>query len=108
MQSWRRGEVSSATTMCQERRRQSVLRLRRRLLKNNVEYSKRSRDPPPSENDGLAPGTDGIDGGDASLSPTGFKAMKRKSYSSCVNSKNLKQTGNNKKKFHLLNRSKKD
>ena len=43
-----------------------------------MEYSKRSRDPPPSENDGLASGTDDMDGGDVSLAPTGFKAMERK------------------------------
>ena len=75
------GEASAMTgaklaaLVCKHMR--AVFRLRRRLLKNNVEYSKRSRDPTPSENDGLAPGTDGIDGGDASLAPTGFRAMER-------------------------------
>ena len=62
-----------AALVCKHMR--AVCRLRRRLLKNNVEYSTRSRDPPPSENDDLTPGTDG--GDDASLSPTGPKAMKR-------------------------------
>ena len=60
-----------AALVCKHMR--AVCRLRRRLLKNNEEYSKRSRDPPPSVDDGLASGLDGMNGGDAAASsaPTG-------------------------------------
>ncbi len=64
-----------AALVCKHMR--AVCSLRRRLLTNNMEYSKRSRDPPPSVNDGLASGTDDMGGGDASPAPTGFRAMKR-------------------------------
>ena len=73
------------------------------MLKNNVEYSTRSRDPPPSENDGLTPGTDG--GGDASLSPTGFKAMKRNELQQLCKLKGLKANGNNKSMVTALEAS---
>ena len=50
-------------------------------------------DPPPSENDGLASGTDGMDGGEASLSPTGFKAMERKDLQRLCKKKGFKANG---------------
>ena len=94
------GEASAMTgaklaaLVCKHMR--AVFRLRRRLLKNNVKYSKRSRDPPPSDNDGLASGTDGMDGGDASLAPTGFKAMERKELQRLCKQKGFKANGTNK------------
>ena len=94
------GEASAMTgaklaaLVCKHMR--AVFRLRRRLLKNNVEYSKRSRDPPPSENDGLAPGTHGIDGGDASLATTGFRAMERNELQWLCKQKGFKANVSNK------------
>ena len=57
-----------AAIVCKHMR--TLFRTRRRLLENNVEYSVRSRNPPPNKNGGLvvgSPGTGGADGGDASL-----------------------------------------
>ena len=68
------GEASAMTgaklaaLVCKHMR--TLFRTRRRLLENNVEYSVRSRNPPPNKNGGLvvgSPGTGGADGGDASL-----------------------------------------
>ena len=103
------GEASAMTgaklaaLVCKHMR--AVFRLRRRLLKNNVEYSKRSRDPPPSENDGLAPGTHGIDGGDASLATTGFRAMERNELQWLCKQKGFKANGSNKSMVAALQAS---
>jgi hypothetical protein len=70
-----------------------------------VEYSKRIRDPPPSENDGLASGTDGMDGCDASLAPTGFKAMERKDLQRLCVQKGFKANGTNKSMVAALEAS---
>ena len=57
-------------------------RLRRRLLKNNVEYSERSRDPPPC-----------MDGDDVGLAPTGFNAMGRTELQRLCRQKRFKANG---------------
>ena len=96
-----------AALVCKHMR--AVCRLRRRLLKNNEEYSKRSRDPPPSVDDGLASGLDGMNGGDASSAPTGYrissKAMKRNELQRLCVLKGFKANGKNKDMVSALEAS---
>ena len=90
------GEASAMTgaklaaLVCKHMR--AVFRLRRRLLKNNVEYSKRSRDPPPS-----------VDGG--SLAPTGFSAMGRNELQWLCKQKGFKANISNKSMVAALQAS---
>ena len=56
-------------------------------------------------NSGLAPGTDGIDGGDASLAPTGFRAMERNELQWLCKQKGFKANGSNKSMVAALQAS---
>ena len=63
-----------------------------------MEYSKRSRDPPPNENGGLALGTGGMGGGNASLPPSSgmgldFKLMMRKDLQGFCVEENFRANG---------------
>ena len=51
------------------------------------------------------PGTDGMDGGDASLAPTGFKAMERKDLQRLCAQKRIKANGTTKSMVAALEAS---